>query len=194
MAEAIPDGMRIQRARIVSAFTQASFEPLVGQTRFSEFNAGQSDHWAGMYTFVPMRSRQTVRLMAWIRRLKHTGNFYAYDPSHKVPANGVVAGLEYDGHTGDLVDLSGGAVSATVLAVGDYIQIGTQYFQLLEDFVTDGAGEGTVQVWPTPRSGLSAGASVVTDNPVMEARITSPTPQGIETGRISQISIAWEQV
>lgn len=193
MPEAIPSGISIQTSRMITAFTEASFEPLVGDTRFSEFNAGQSDHFAGVYTFQRTRPGDTARIMSWIRRLKRTGTFWAFDPDRRIPLNGVVAGLQYDSHTGDVVTISGGDPSATILSDGDYIQIDTQFFMLLGDLTTNGSGVGTVQVWPTPRSGLTATDAVVTDNPVMEARITSPPPQESGSDKVSQISIAWRQ-
>jgi hypothetical protein len=194
MPDSLPSGIKIQRSRIISAFTQAAFEPLIGPTKFSEFNAGQSDRFAGVYTFAPTYNLDTVRLMAWIRKLKYSGTFYAYDPDHRTPRGGVVSGLTYSGRTGDVIGVGNGAVSSTVLRAGDYIQIRTQYFQLLDDLTTDGAGDGAVKVWPTPRSGLEVADPVITNNPVMVARITSPAPQESGPDGISQISISWEQV
>jgi hypothetical protein len=203
MPEHIPGGIEIVRVRMISSFTQAAFEPLIGPTKFSEFNAGQSDHWVGVYTFQPLGIHDTSRLMAWIRRLKNSGEFYAYEPTKRVPNGGVVSGMTYSGRTGDLVGFGNGPTNATPLVAGDYIQIGSlsaspmqrpQYFQLLENLQTDGSGDGAARVWPTPRSGLSVGTAIITENPVMVARITSPVPQETDGNRLTQISISWEQV
>lgn len=196
MAEAIPSGLPIQRARILTAFTEAAFEPLIGATRFSEFNSGQSDRFAGVYTFIPLEAPDIDRLVAWILRLKHSGTFFAYDPKSRIPLNGIVSGLQYASHAGDVVSFQNGPLSTNaVLSEGDYIQIDTQYFKLLGDLDTDGSGDGSAQVWPSPRSGLTATDAVVTDHPVMLARITSPAPQETDLSQSlrTQLSISWEQ-
>jgi hypothetical protein len=203
MPEHIPSGLHIASFRRLNSFTEAAFEPLIGPTKFSEFNAGQSDHWAGLYTFAPSRTNDTARLMAWVCKLKTSGEFYAYYPDRRVPAGGAVSGMTYAGRTGDLVGFGNGPTNSTPLVAGDYIQIGSitgspiqrpQFFTLLEDLETDGSGDGAARVWPTPRSGLTVGMSIVTENPVMVARITSPVPQETDASRLTQITISWEQV
>jgi len=195
-AIAIPSNVNIRRYRIVPSYTMAAFEPLIGNTKYSDFNAGMSDKWAGTYTFAAASEQELFGLLAWTRRLKIDGEFFAFDPGHRVPFGGVVSGLVVDGgsQTGSTIDVKGATPSTTHLVAGDYFQISSQYFQVLEDFTTDGSGEGTISFFPSLRFSPSNNAPVITDNPVMVARLTSPVPHEMDFNKVAEITIAWEEV
>jgi len=191
----IPTSVKIRRARILTSFAMARFQPLVGEAKFSDFNAGMSDHWLGSYTFIPQRDQPPYTLLAWATKLKLNGAFYAYDPAHRTPFGGIVNGIRVDGagQTGSTLDVKDAPTSATPLVAGDYVQVGVQYFRLIEDLETDGDGKGTLTVWPSLRSSPANNAAVITDKPVMVAMLTSPPPLDIPVDRFIEISIAWRE-
>lgn len=196
MPIAIPSAFRIKRARLVPGYTLAAFEPLIGEEKRSDFNAGRSDRWGGVYTFRAEKEQQLYAIIAWTRKLRTDSEFYAYDPAHRAPFGGVVSGLQVDGsgQSGTTLDIKGGPVSSTPLVAGDYFQLGAGYHQLVEDLTFDGSGLGTATFWPAMRVSPLNNNSVITDNPVMVARITSPIPTEVDPQKYAEITISWQEV
>lgn len=192
----IPDAFKIKRARMVTGYTLAAFEPLIGEEKRTDFNAGRSDRWGGLYTFSAEKEQELYAIIAWARKLRTDSEFYAFDPAHRVPFGGVVSGLQVDGNdqTGTTLLIKGGPVSSTPLVAGDYIQVGTGYHQLVEELEFNASGIGTATFWPAMRVSPLNNNSVITDNPVMVARITSPVPTEATPDRYAEITISWQEV
>jgi hypothetical protein len=196
MPIAIPSAFKIKRVRLVPGYTLAAFEPLIGEEKRTDFNAGRSDRWGGVYTFRAEKEADLYAIIAWTRKLRTDAEFYACDPAHRIPFGGVVAGLQVNGgsQTGTTLSIKGGPLSATPLVPGDYIQVGTGFHQLVENLTFNGSGIGTATFWPALRVSPANNDAVITDNPVMVARITSPIPTEIDPQKWAEITISWQEV
>lgn len=196
--EDIPATAIMSSYRVVPADTIGVFDPLVGQDKFTEFNSGMSDKWAGVYTFTraPLGGNLN-ELLAFLRRVGNSERFFAFDPDRKIPINGVVNGMLVDGAvTGGAtkIPVKSGPVSSTALVAGDYMEIKDQYFQLQRDLEIGPEGTGEAIVWPSARSTLADGEDVITDNPKIVARITSDLEWLRKAGDLTSPTISWEEV
>lgn len=196
--EAIPATADISSYRVVPADTIGVFDPLIGPDKFTEFNAGMSDKWAGVFTFTPLALGGDINsLLAFLGRIGKTERFFAFDPDRKTPVNGIVNGMTVDGATAqgtNRIPVTAGPVSSTALVAGDYIEVKDQYFQLQRDLEIGPEGTGDAIVWPAVRSTLADGEDVITDNPKMVARITSDLDWTRKAGDLTAPSISWEEV
>lgn len=197
--ERIPASAIIREHRVLEADTVGRFDPLVGSDKFSEFNAGMSDHWSGVYNFVPALPGEDLgELVAFVRRLRKTDRFFAFDPDRVVPVNGVVPGMVVDGGANGgntRIPIRGGPVNTTALLADDHVEIGAQYFCLLRDLEIGPEGTGEMIVWPAVRASLTDGEDVITDHPAMVARITSDLDKRrLEAHPVGPIAVSWEEV
>lgn len=195
--ESLPATAIISSHRVVPADTIGVFDPLIGADRFTEFNAGMSDKWGGVYTFIPSLGSDLGELVAFIRRLGRTERFFAFDPDRTVPLNGIVNGMTVDGpitNGTNKIPVKAGPVSSTALVAGDYMEVKDQYFQLQRDLEIGPEQTGEAIVWPAVRSTLADGEDVITDNPKMVARITSDLEwRRVEAAPVD-LTISWEEV
>ena len=197
LIESIPATAVISGHRIVPADTIGVFDPLIGPDKFTEFNAGMSDKWAGLYTFIPSLGANLGELVSFIRRLGRIERFFAFDPDRTVPLNGIVNGMTVDGpitNGTNKIPVKAGPVSSTALVAGDYMEVKDQYFQLQRDLEIGPEGTGEAIVWPAVRSTLADGEDVITNKPKMVARITSDLDWRRIEARPVEISIAFEEV
>lgn len=197
LIEIIPSTAVISGHRIVPADTVGVFDPLIGTDKFTEFNAGMSDKWAGVYTFIPSLGADLGELVSFIRRLGRTERFFAFDPDRMVPINGIVNDMTVDGpitNGTNKIPVKAGPVSSTALVAGDYMEVKDQYFQLQRDLEIGPEGTGEAIVFPSVRSTLADGEDVITDNPKMVARITSDLDWRRVEARPVDLTIAWEEV
>ncbi len=195
--ESIPATAKIASHRMVPADTIGVFDPLIGADKFTEFNAGMSDKWAGVYTFIPTLGADLGELVSFIRRLGRTERFFAFDPDRTVPLNGIVNGMTVDGpitNGTNKISVKAGPVSSTALVAGDYMEVKDQYFQLQRDLEIGPEGTGEAIVFPAVRSTLADGEDVITDNPKMVARISSDLDWRRVEARPVELTIAWEEV
>ena len=195
--ESLPTTAIISSHRVVPADTVGVFDPLVGTDKFTEFNAGMSDKWSGVYTFIPSLGADLGELVSWARRLGRTERFFAFDPDRTIPLNGVVNGMTVDGpvtNGTNKISIKDGPVSTTALVAGDYMEVKDQYFQLQRDLEIGPEGTGEAIVWPAVRSTLADDEDVITDNPKMVARITSDLDWRRIEARPVDLSISFEEV
>ena len=195
--ESIPATAEIASHRMVPADTIGVFDPLVGQDKFTEFNAGMSDKWSGVYTFIPALGADLGELVSFIRRLGRTERFFAFDPDRTVPLNGIVNGMTVDGpitNGTNKIAVKAGPVSSTALVASDYMEVKDQYFQLQRDLEIGPEGTGEAIVYPSVRSTFADGEDIVTDNPKMVARITSDLDWRRIEARPVEITISGEEV
>jgi len=195
--EDVPSTAVISGHRIVPADTIGVFDPLIGTDKFTEFNAGMSDKWSGVYTFIPSVGADLGELVSFIRRLGRTERFFAFDPDRTVPLNGIVTGMTVDGpitNGTNKIPVKAGPVSSTALVAGDYMEVKGQYFQLQRDLEIGPEGTGEAIVWPAVRSTLADGEDIITDNPKMVARITSDLDWRRVEARPVDLTIAWAEV
>ncbi|KKL92358.1 hypothetical protein LCGC14_1885490 [marine sediment metagenome] len=198
LVENLPSTAKIQSHTLVPARTIGMFDPLIGVDKFTEFNAGMSDKWGGMFTFIPLHPSDDLgELLGFLERLGRIERFFAFDPDRLVPKNGVVNNMTVDGTTTNgtnRIPVKAGPVSSTALVVGDYIEIKDQYFQLKRDLEIGPEGTGEAIVWPSVRSTFADGEDIITDNPKMIARVTSEVPRRSDHDRWTQLSMSWEEV
>ncbi len=197
LIETIPATANISGHRIVPADTLGVFDPLVGADKFTEFNAGMSDKWSGVYSFIPVLGADLGELVSFIRRLGRTERFFAFDPDRTIPLNGIVNGMTVDGpitNGTNKIPVKAGPVSSTALVAGDYMEVKDQYFQLQRDLEIGPEGTGEAIVFPTVRSTLADDEDVITDNPKMVARISSDLDWRRVEARPVELTIAWEEV
>ena len=197
LIETIPTTAEIASHRMVPADTVGVFDPLVGQDKFTEFNAGMSNKWSGVYTFIPALGADLGELVSFIRRLGRTERFFAFDPDRTVPLNGIVNDMTVDGpitNGTNKIPVKAGPVSSTALVAGDYMEVKDQYFQLQRDLEIGPEGTGEAIVFPAVRSTLADGEDVITNNPKMVARITSDLDWRRIEARPVELTIAWEEV
>ena len=195
--EDIPATAKIASHRMVPADTIGVFDPLVGQDKFTEFNAGMSDKWSGVYSFIPALGADLGELVSFIRRLGRTERLFCFDPDRTVPLNGIVNDMTVDGpitNGTNKIPVKAGPVSSTALKASDYVEIGSQYFQLQRDLEVGPEGTGEMIVWPSVRSTLADGEDLVTDNPKLVARITSDLDWRRIEARPTEISFSWEEI
>ncbi len=195
--ESIPTTVAISGHRMVPADTIGVFDPLIGQDKFTEFNAGMSDKWSGVFTFIPALGADLGELVSFIRRLGRTERFFAFDPDRTVPINGIVNGMTVDGpitNGTNKISVKAGPVSSTALVAGDYIEVKDQYFQVQRPLEIGPEGTGEAIVFPAVRSTLADGEDVITNNPKMVARITSDLDWRRIEARPVELTIAWEEV
>ncbi len=195
--ESIPATAIISSHRMVPADTIGVFDPLIGQDKFTEFNAGMSDKWSGVYTFIPALGADLGELVSFIRRLGRTERLFCFDPDRTVPLNGIVNGMTVDGpitNGTNKIPVKAGPVSSTALVAGDYMEVKDQYFQLQRDLEIGPEGTGEAIVWPAVRSTLADGEDVITNNPKLVARITSDLDWRRIEARPVELTIAWEEV
>lgn len=195
MTVSIPSNLIVRSKSFRPMRFQGSFTPYVGSTIYNSVNAGKSDRWHGVFSFIPVNGSDMLTFEAWLLGLGKSGTFYAYDPTRVQPLGGVVSSMVVDGggQTGYSIQLRNGPVSSTPLLAGEDIQIGDQYFRLTSDFTTNSSGVGTANIWPAIRSSFADGETVVTDGPVLIARVTSKPDFRKEEAKPSEASISWEE-
>ena len=197
LIESIPATAKIASHRMVPADTIGVFDPLVGQDKFTEFNAGMSNKWSGVFTFIPALGADLGELVSFIRRLGRVERFFSFDPARTVPLNGIVNGMTVDGpitNGTNKIPVKAGPVSSTALVAGDYMEVKDQYFQVQRPLEIGPEGTGEAIVYPAVRSTFADGEDIITSSPRMVARITSDLDWRAIAARPTEISISWEEV
>lgn len=101
-------------------------------------------------------------------------------PGDYLPTTDTVVGIPVvDGAqiAGDTLASRGWAPNAAgVLMPDDYIQVGSQLFQVLTEADADANGESTLDIWPAIRTSLADGALVETDTPQGVFRLAGDAP------------------
>ena len=198
IVETLPAISKIRSHTLLLARTIGAFDPLIGDTKFSDFNAGMSDKWAGVFTFIPLHPSDDLgELLGFLERLEQTERFFAFDPDRLIPKNGVVNNMTVNGATTQgtsKIPVKAGPVSSTALVAGDYMEVKDQYFQLIRDLEIGPEGTGEAIVTPAVRSTLADGEDVITDNPKMVARFTSEVPRRSGHDKWTQLTMSWKEV
>jgi len=141
---------------------------------------GKTDRWVGAYITPFLSQSQHDLLQAWVLSLQgRTGTFFAFDPDRKQPStfsgsfpgNGHVNGA---GQTGTVLETNGWPISSLILRAGDLVQVENQLLEITADITSDSSGLATLSFEPEIRTSPADLATVVTSNPVMTARLSSP--------------------
>jgi len=220
-----PPGIKIETSMINLAPNQALFSSsFTGDTQTQSHDAGKADKWEGVYVTPLLSPADVAKVTAFLVSLRGQENtFKAFIPDRTRAVNFVEGDWSFDSDeitfdslldTFDAEDFPGSALvngasqtatsiitdgwnflSQTVLVAGDFFQIEDQLYMALEDVITDGSGNATINFEPAIRTSPADNATVVTKQPVMIARL-SQQYDGTRTGmdKIGLISFSFEEI
>jgi hypothetical protein len=148
-------------------------------------------------SYPPMNRAEAEEVISFLLRLRGMyGTFSMGDPSGSTargsasssPGSPVVAS---NGQTGDELDISGATTSTTnYLRAGDYIQVGSYIYKVLEDVDTDSSGDATLNIWPSLRD-YPNGSSIVISNPKSLFRLSdNQTNWSVDMARIYGVAFS----
>lgn len=137
--------------------------------------------WEAEVQLPAMQRAEAEQWIAWLLSLNgRAGTFLMGDPLGATPrgalggtplvngANQVGSSLTIDGCTANVTGW---------LKAGDYIQLGSAgtatLHKVLQDVDTNGAGQATIDIWPSIRTAPADDATVVTNNCVGRFRLNS---------------------
>lgn len=193
----------IKMARLGLNINQSIFESSFSRKVTVQSHAGgTTDYWEGLYQTPTLSTQQLRELAAWLISMKGMQkHFYAYDPDRRVPT-GVARNansapkVNGGGQTGHSLVTSGWLAStAGLLKAGDYVQVGSQYYMVLEDVNSDASGIASLNFEPAIRTSPNDQDAVIIENPQMIARLqeSKQTWESDEKG-MANYSFAWEEV
>lgn len=126
----------------------------------------QGSAWSAEVTLPPMARADAEEWIAFLLSLRgQRGTFYLRDPLGITP-RGSASGtplVNGGGQTGNVLSTDGWSTSVNgVLLAGDYIQLGTRLYKVLEDVNADGSGEADITIWPSLRESPADNDTVIT--------------------------------
>ena len=129
--------------------------PFTNQQQVFEHEGAQ---WTTTMTLPPMKKDKAAQWLAFFMSLRgRRGTFKLGDQDRKT-IQGVATGtIRVNGasQTGNQVALDGFANSTNnVFKAGDYIQINSYLYMVIEDVNSNGSGEANVKIEPSLRSGI----------------------------------------
>tara|TARA_R110000787_G_scaffold285016_2_gene399573 strand:- start:2891 stop:3505 length:615 start_codon:yes stop_codon:yes gene_type:complete len=194
---ALPAGISFNASRFKLDFNKSTFDATSRKKSRQSWNEGKTDRWIGVYSTPRLTATQLRLVSSWMRAMiDDNGSFYAIDPDNTNPATVVTGTPLVNGasQTGGSIITDGWAFSVTAMLAGERLQIGTQYYELKEDVVTDGAGNATIEIMPKLRASPANNAVITTANPKMVAKL-SGIENTIDTDHMKTgvISFAWEE-
>jgi hypothetical protein len=170
---------------------------LSGRRTTTSFNGGKSDYWYGVFTTPYLEEDEFRKWVNWRRSMVNdSGSFYASDTVRTAPTNAVIGTPKVDGagQLGSSLPTKNWAPNTLVLEAGDYFQVGTEYYQLKEDILTDALGKVILNFMPSIRTAQNDNAPIITDNPKMIAVLTDVNAITTRDVRKKGVfSFAWEQ-
>jgi hypothetical protein len=155
----------------------------------------QGKRWEAEVQLPAMKRDDAEQWVAWLLSLKgQYGTFELGDPNGGTPRGAVGGSPVVAGslQTGGSLDIDGCTADVTGwLKAGDYVQVGTQLYKVLQDVDTNSSGEATLELWPNIRTAPADNATVITTNPVGRFRLNSGAQDwSIDTASIYGITFA----
>lgn len=214
----------IAKTRIGLTFNQAIFPGDFSRKISIHYHAGgKTDRWQGTITTPILDKKDANIVRAFVSALQgRFGTFTIGDPDHKTPEGfssgdlladttlktvdttletvdssrsldqGFVKGASQEGHN---LITDGWPSSTTIMLAGDRIQVGTQYFVIIADAVSDGFGEATLEIEPAIRSQFSDNEPIIFMKPKMLARLqTEIFFFNSAANFVSPVTLAFEEV
>lgn len=199
---ALPD-VPIKSIRMGLNVNQSFFESgLSRQTTVQGHAGGATDRWEGLLTTATLSKVQVQELSAWLTSLRgQEGTFQVYDPDRTSP-KGVASTststpkVNGAGQVGRNIIVDGWLPNTNgLLEPGDYIQIGDQYFMIMETLSSGASGNKSLSIEPAIRTSPADNTTVIFENPVLIARMADKN-QSWETDALAlgSYSFAWEEV
>ncbi len=123
---------------------------------------------------VPLNAARAQALEAFFAALNGDEYSFLLSPKRVRHGTGGTVLVAGPAQTGAVINVNGMAPGQTgVLKAGDYCSFGNRLYQLRADLDADGAGAGTLALWPSVRVAPADGASVEVDAPQGEFRLMS---------------------
>lgn len=183
-------------AQLGIAFNVQSFSStLNGAKQFKELSGSR---WAGSFTWSNRQGLEARTLKGQLQGLRgQIEDFRITPPDHEglgtAVGSGVVNGAS---QTGSSIITDGWVVNQPILLeIGDYFEINGELKQVTLRAASDGAGNSTIQFQPPIRKSPANGSAVITTNPKVTMRLTSPfTAHSLSAPVIYAVSIEAEEV
>ena len=158
----------------------------------------EGEIWTGEFKLPPMKRETAVSWQAFITQLRgRRGTFRLGDPDNTALLGAGTGTIRVNGasQTGNQVALDGFANSTTnVLKQGDYIQINSYMYLVIENASSNGSGEADVKIEPALRGSIET----INDNTVITYGPTAKTiwrlddnNLGWDTDKVSNYGIAF---
>lgn len=162
-----PAALDMEEVNIVAVTTS----PFTGE---QDVQVHDGAYWRALLTWPPTERSEAEEILAFLGKLRgQFGTFLMGDISagtnrgsaESTPGTPVTSGAQTLG--AQTLVMTGGALTATnYLREGDYIQLSTgaattRLYKVLADFSTDGAGAGTIDIWPPLREAYADATTVV---------------------------------
>ncbi len=152
-------------------FNIDTFESAI--TRQKQYDIRPGARWEGILTLPVMTTAQARAWKAWFASMEGpVGTFYGFDPDGRDPVGIADTGSDtplVDGasQTGSTCLLKGWRAGETSLLLpGDYVQIGIELKEVLEQLDSDGGGAATISFKPPFHVSPADNAPVVFNDPV----------------------------
>ena len=157
-----------------SVVTGMSVSPFTGQTQVYKYAA---QAWMLDVRLPPMFRAEAEEWIAFMLALNgRYGTFSMGDPARQRPRGSLLGTplVNGAGQTGQTLDTDGWAANETgVLLKGDYIQIGTNLYSVLNDVDADAGGNATLDIFPRLRTAPADNATVTCTGTVGLWRMTT---------------------
>lgn len=165
-----PDGATIALAANVSTFKSS----LNG---FEQHSILPGSRWAASFTWSNRKGVEARKLRAQLASLLGPVGVFKIRIPEPNYGTALGAGVVIAGDAGESeITTSGWTPSQTsLLAIGDWIEVNQQAFQVTAQAASDGAGLATIQIAPPIRKTLSAGQSINATDPSFYMRMTDPS-------------------
>lgn len=186
-----PDGAQFGIAFNVQSFSST----LNGAKQFKELSGSR---WAGSFTWSSRQGLEARALKGQLQGLRgQIEDFRITPPDHEglgtAVGSGVVNGASQTGSS--IVTDGWGANQPILLEIGDYFEINGELKQVTLRAASDGSGNSTIQFQPPIRKSPADGSAVITTNPKVTMRLTSPfTAHSLSAPVIYAVSIEAEEV
>ena len=190
-----PTNVGVQTQRFALTRTVAvSASPFTGQEQVFQH---EGEIWSPQISFPPMLKDKASVVLAFLLQLRgRRGTFKIGDQDRKT-IQGVATGtIRVNGasQTGNQVALDGFANSTNnVFKAGDYIQIGSYLYMVIEDVNSNSSGEANVKIEPALRSNIETindDTTVIYSNTTTLMRLDT-NELGWQTDKVSKYGISF---
>jgi len=189
--EVKPDAAQIGVAFNVQSFTSN----LSGNQNNKELPGSR---WIGSFTWSNRQGLEARTLIAQLTSLRGPiDDFRVLMPDHEGLGTALGSGLiNGAGQTGSSIVTDGWDINQPILLeIGDYIEINGELKRVTARVASDGSGNATIPFLPPIRKSPADNSTVITTNPRITARLTSPVNQAsLSAPVIYATSIEFEEV
>ena len=186
-------GIRTQNFTLTRAVAVTT-SPFTFQTQVHQH---QGEFWQTVISLPPMLRANANLWLSFLLQLRgRRGTFKIGDQDAKSITGAATGTIRVNGasQTGNQVALDGFANSTSnVFKAGDYIQIGSYLYMVIENVTSNGSGEANVKIEPALRQGIETiadDATVIYSNTTTLMRLDS-NETGWNTDEVSKYGISF---